>query len=108
MYGLRIAGYVALLVTPAVLLLEASTAVDPGFGALGVAVAVALTGSVAAATERTHVVGYDPLEVGRGDAVDAFSVVVGAALTYALSVHAGLGPVVASALVGLLVGALLS
>ena len=107
-YGLKIAGYVALLVTASVLLLEAFTAGGPEFGTLGVTAGVVLAGSVAAATERAHVVGYEPLEVDRGDAVDALSVALGATLTYVLSVHAGLGPVVASAFVGLLAGVTLS
>ena len=105
MYRLgRLAGYAALLLTPAVLLTDAFTVTDPAVGTLGVTVGVVLAGTVTAAAEREFVSMADPLAVDRAAAVDALSVAVGALLTYALSVHAGLGAVVASALVGLLVG----
>ncbi len=99
----RLVGYVALVVTPAVLLANASTAFGPAVGTLGVTLGVGLAGTVAVAAQREVVSASDPLEVDRAAAVDALSVAVGSILTYTLSVHAGLGPVLASALVGLFV-----
>ena len=105
MYGrLRLVGYVALVVTPVTLLVASFTSADPELGTVGLTLGVALAGGIAVASERIHVPGGEPLEVDRAFAVDALSVATGAILTYVLSVEAGLGPVLASALVGLLVG----
>lgn len=117
MYALtRLAGYAILLVTPAALLARALFAGD--VSAIGdvsarghvSAILVGLGGSlvlagVAVAAERERALGVpEAPEFDRGDAFDALAVVAGAVVTYLLSVHAGLGPVVASALVGLLAG----
>lgn len=107
MYGLvRIAGYLALLVTPAALLgATVESAGGVPVGALGVESGVVLAGSVAAVRERERAFeSVDAAEFDRGDAVDALAVLAGAVLTYALAVSAGLGPVLASALVGLVAG----
>lgn len=107
MYGpIRVAGYLALLVTPAALLLGAVRAPpDLHVGAVGVPLAVGLAGTVVAATERRRLSGLEGSGFARADAVDALAVAAAAVVTYGLSVHAGLGPVLASAIVGLLVGA---
>jgi hypothetical protein len=97
----RLAGFLALLVTPVALL--AATLVHPStirMSTLGLGVGVALTGGAAAVQEREELLaraeaaGFD-----RGDAVDAVAVVVAAVVTYLLSTAAGLGPVVAAAAV---------
>ena len=102
----RLAGFLALLVTPVALL--AATLVHPStirMSTLGLGVGVALTGGAAAVQEREELLaraeaaGFD-----RGDAVDAVAVVVAAVVTYLLSTAAGLGPVVAAAAVGLVAG----
>ncbi|MFA9417204.1 hypothetical protein [Natrinema sp. HArc-T2] len=109
MYGpVRLVGYVALLVTPAVLLLGAVRAPpDLSIGLLSVPFGVALTGTVVAETERQRLSSADAIGLDRTDTVDALAVATAAVLTYGLNVHAGLGPVRASALVGLAVGLVL-
>jgi len=105
-YGpVQLAGYVALLVTPAVLLLGAirAPAALPN-GTLSVQLGIVLAGSVVAASERRRLSRIDATEFDRTDAVDVLAVAVAAVVTYGLSVHAGLGPVLASALVGLVAG----
>lgn len=115
LYGaIRIAGYVALIVTPAALL---SHAVFGGLGnphsidSVGVerllvsALTISLAGTVVA-NEHGDV---RPLEgetggFDRADVVDAGAVAAGAIVAYVLSVAVGLGPVVASAVVGVIAG----
>lgn len=106
MYGpVQLVGYVALLVTPAALLLGAARAPSTvSLGSVSLQVGVALAGTVVAATERQRLSGLDTASLERTDAVDAFAVATAAVGTYWLSVHAGLGPILASALVGLVVG----
>ena len=106
MYGpVRFVGYVALLVTPAALLLGAVRAPpDLSIGVLSVPFGVALAGTVVAETERQRLSSVDAIGLDRTDTVDALAVATAAVLTYGLNVHAGLGPVRASALVGLAVG----
>ncbi|MFD1563270.1 hypothetical protein ACFR99_06895 [Haloarchaeobius amylolyticus] len=101
----RLVGYVALLVTPAALLLGAVRA-PPALsaGLLSVQFGVVLAGTVVAATERQRLSRIDTVGLDRTDAVDALAVATAAVVTYGLSVHADFGPVRASALVGLAVG----
>lgn len=103
--SVRLGGYVALLVTPAALLLDAVRALpDFSIGALSVSLGVALAGTVVAETERQRLSSTDLAAIDRAAAVDVFAVATAAVGTYVLSVHAGLGPVGAAALVGLAVG----
>lgn|GEM_PF-559132 len=113
MYGpAQIAGYLALVVTPAALLFGAVRApTDPPTGLLSVQFGVVLAGTVVAAMERhrlwtleTAGWEFDATGFDRTDIFDALAVPAAAVLTYGLSVHADLGPVLASALVGLIVG----
>ncbi|WP_207586788.1 hypothetical protein [Halomontanus rarus] len=109
MYGLvRGCGYVALLLIPAALLGSALlTPRGAQTGIVGLEVGIVLVGGIAAvaererALERLHV---DAAGFDRADAVDVLAVVAGTMLAYGLSVHAGLGPVLGSAFVGLVVG----
>ncbi|AQL42750.1 hypothetical protein BV210_08520 [Halorientalis sp. IM1011] len=100
------AGYFALVVTPLALLAGAFVA-PPVLttGRLTLGGGVALVGGLAAVTERERALS-PPTAAGfdRSDARDALAVVAGAVLAYLLSVHAGLGPVVGSAAVGLAAG----
>lgn len=100
-----LAGYVVLLLTPAALLGRALVASGPSTGALGFGSAVGLTGGVALVMERERtVVAPGAPKFGRADAANGFAVAAAATVTYVLSVHGGLGPVVASAAVGLAAG----
>jgi len=105
-YGpVRLVGYVALLVTPATLLLGAVRArPDLSIGVLSVPFGVALTGTVVAETERQRLLRIDAIGLDRTDAVDVLAVATAAVGTYWLSVHAELGPILAAPLVGLAVG----
>ncbi|MBX0294259.1 hypothetical protein [Haloarcula nitratireducens] len=102
----RLAGYATLLVTPAALLGRSiAVPTDSSVAVLGLGGGVALAGGVAAAVE------YDDALTGSktptAEYTDATSVAVvaaAAAVTSLLSVDAGLGPVVASALVGAVTG----
>jgi len=78
---------------------------------LSVQFGVVLAGTVVAAMERhrlwtleTAGWEFDATGFDRTDIFDALAVPAAAVLTYGLSVHADLGPVLASALVGLIVG----
>ncbi|WP_128476107.1 hypothetical protein [Halorussus pelagicus] len=106
MYALtRLAGYAVLLVTPVILLASALSAGGVSATAVGLEGGIVLAGGIAAARERERaLVAPDAPELDRSDALDALAVPVAAVLTYWLSVNAGLGPVVASALVGLFAG----
>lgn len=96
-------GYLALLLAAGALLLGAVRApVTASFGSTGALVGVASTVAVAGAAEhRRELAALEPTAFDRSDAVDATAVAVGALVTYVLSVDAGLGPIVASAAVGL-------
>jgi hypothetical protein len=101
----RLAGYAVLLVTPAALLARALVETGLSAPVAGLEVGLALAGGVAVVAEHERaLVAPEALELDRGDAADALAVVGAAVATYFLSVHAGLGPVVASALVGLVAG----
>ncbi|UPV74672.1 hypothetical protein M0R89_01050 [Halorussus limi] len=101
----RLAGYAVLLLTPIALLAGALFTGGVSPAVLGLEGGVVLAGGVAAATERERALeAPDARELERGDLLDALAVLVAAVVTYWLSVGAGLGPVVASALVGLVAG----
>lgn len=113
MYGpAQIAGYLALVATPAALLfgaVRAPTDLPPGL--LSVQFGVVLAGTLVVTMERhrlwefdTTGWAFDATGFDRTDAVDALAVAAAAVVTYGLSVHAGLGPVLASAFVGLFAG----
>ena len=100
-------GYAALALTPAALLVAAVLeAPQLSAGTVAFGLGLALVGAVAVAGERARVV--DAIDTGAGfdeaDLVDGLAVAAGAVVTYWLSVAGGLGPVLASALVGLVVG----
>lgn len=92
-----------LVVAPAALLMRALVAPEAAAPAMGLGGGIALVGGGAAVREGTSSLDTPPLD--RRDAADVLAVVVGAVVAYALSVHAGLGPVVGSALVGVAAGA---
>ncbi|ELZ05159.1 hypothetical protein [Natrialba aegyptia] len=106
----QFAGYVALLLTPAALLVSAVAGLPAlSAGSLGVQVGIVLTltGTVTAAAERDRVIDEFALDAAgfdRTDGIDVVAVTVGALVTYGASVGAELGPVLASALVGLAAG----
>ncbi|MDF9744855.1 hypothetical protein [Natrinema salsiterrestre] len=106
MYGpVQIAGYLALVVTPATLLFGAvRVPADPPTGLVSVTFGVGIAGTAVAATEPQRLRAFDAGGFDRTDAVDALAVAAAAVITYWLSVSIGLGPVLASALVGLSVG----
>lgn len=104
----RQVGFLSLLVAPAVLLARAAlvTPVSTGGVSLG---AVALAGGTAVAFERRLFLGgIAHVRLGRDDALTLGAVVTGAVLAHLLGVHAGLGPVLGSALVGVLAGVVTS
>ncbi|QLG49478.1 hypothetical protein [Natrinema halophilum] len=106
MYGpVQFAGYVALLLTPATLLLAAvrsPPAVPTELAPLQFG--IVLTGTVIAASERRRLSSLDAAGFDRTDVVDVGTVGIGAVSTYLLSTNLGFGPILASALVGLVVG----
>jgi len=72
---------------------------------VGLGGGVVLVGAVTATVERRSAFArLDGTALARSDAVDALVVTLAAGLTYILSVHAGLGPVLASAAVGVAAG----
>lgn len=106
MHPVRVAGFLSLVAAAAALLAEvaaAPTTALPGtllVGTVGTASAVAVVeererAASAAASAPTALAAVD-----RGDVRDALAVVVGAVCAHVLSVHAGFGPVLGSALVG--------
>ncbi|OIB58406.1 hypothetical protein [Natrialba sp. SSL1] len=115
-------GFLALLATPAVLLasVHAAPSVLPSgtdsphlgayslhLGTYSLQLGVVLVGAVAVIAERNRAFSADSLETDafdRTDATNALAVTGGAVVTYGASVVAELGPVLASALVGLLAG----
>ncbi|WP_435175086.1 hypothetical protein [Halorussus sp. AFM4] len=98
----RIAGYAVLSLTPAALLAQSLFAGGASTPAVGVEAGLILAGGAAVAAERNRALGATDEHVfDRTDARDALAVAAAAVLTYGLSVRAGLGPVVASAVVGL-------
>ncbi|MXV64485.1 hypothetical protein GS429_20910 [Natronorubrum sp. JWXQ-INN-674] len=102
----QLAGYFALVLTAGALLVNSATApVSLSTGTVGVQIGLVLTAAVAGVVEhRRELSQFETPGFDRSDGIDALAVVAGAVVTYALSVSAGLGPVLASALVGLLVG----
>lgn len=101
----RIAGYLVLSATPAALLARALFAGGVSAVAVGLEGGVVLAGGVAVVRERERALkGSNVVGVERDDAIDVLAVTVAAVITYLLSVRAGFGPVVASAVVGLVAG----
>lgn len=100
----RVAGYAALLVTPVALLARSLLVSGVPVQTLGLGSGVVLVGSVAAVSEQRDI--FDGVEsrADRADIDTVVAVTVSASVTYLLSVHAGLGPVVAAALVGVVAG----
>lgn len=102
---LVIGGYVALSLTPAALLVRALLAGGTSAVTVGFEAGLLLVGAAAVAAERERSFGTFPASpLDRTDVTRVLAVVVAAVLTYALNVHAGLTPVLASALVGLVAG----
>ena len=100
----RTLGYLALLATPGALLAAALLGGD-ATPTVGVTGATVLAGSVGALVEGERLFGaVDDPGFGIADAADGLAVPAAAVITYVLNVEAGLGPVVASALVGLVAG----
>lgn len=111
--AVRVAGSVVLIATPAALL---TSAVFDGlgnpfsFGAVRFetlfALTITLAGTVVVADERRdgRVLESDAVRVDRTDAINALAVAAGSVVAYLLSVPVGLGPVVASAVVGVIAG----
>lgn len=102
----QLGGYLALLVTAGALLVGSLFApAEMPTGTIGVQVSILLTAAIAGVVEHGRVLdGFETAEFSRADTTDALAVVAGAVVTYVLSVHAGLGPVLAAALVGVVVG----
>ncbi|WP_115863600.1 hypothetical protein [Halorussus litoreus] len=102
----RAVGYILLLATAAVLL--GSALVEPthvSFAGVGFGGSLVLVGAVTATVERRNTFdSFDGTSFEPSDAADALAVTAAAGLTYVLSVHAGFGPVLASALVGVAAG----
>jgi hypothetical protein len=99
-------GYLALVATPTALLASSLFGNVTDTPLVGVYGLVGLTGAATVVAERDHVFDVGTPSLAADDTLDAVAVVVAAALTYVVSVDVGLGPVVASALVGLLAGLL--
>lgn len=100
-------GHVVLSLTPVALFVHALSAGEVPTVVVGLEAALIPAGGIAVAAERERTLGSaaDAASgLDRADGRDALAVVAAAVCTYALSVHAGLGPVVASALVGLTAG----
>lgn len=102
----RLLGYLALVATPTALLASSLFGDVTDTPLVGVYGLVGLTGTATVVAERDHVFGVGTPSLTADDTLDALAVVAAAALTYVVSVDIGLGPVVASALVGLLAGLL--
>lgn len=102
----QLCGHVALLLTAGALLASSVLApVEIPRGTVGVQIGIVLVAAVAGVVEhRRELEPFETTGFDRSDGLDALAVVAGAVVTYALSVYAGLGPVLASALVGLFVG----
>lgn len=104
---IRLVGVFALLVTPAALLAVAVGSVSPPSRVtIGAGIALLLMGSVSVVSERERIVDAENLsgEITRDDGSTVLAVVVGAVLTFVLSVSIGTGPVLASAIVGVAAG----
>ncbi|ELY41009.1 hypothetical protein [Natronorubrum tibetense] len=102
----QFAGYLALLLTAGTLLVGAVLApTEMPIGTTGIQLGILLTAAVAGVIEhRRELEAFETPAFDRSDAAAGLAVVVGAVVTYALSVYAGIGPVLASALVGLAAG----
>jgi hypothetical protein len=91
------------MLTAAALLVDGALAV--GFAPRHLfVVGTAAAFGVTTTTELRGLRRTETLSLDRGDAADALAVVAGAGLTYWLGIDAGLGPVLASASVGLVAG----
>lgn len=99
-------GFLALVATSGALLLGAVRApVAASFGSTGALIGIVPAVAVAVAVEHRHTVAIlEPAAFDRSDTVAAIAVAIGALATFVLSVDAGLGPIVASAAVGLVAG----
>lgn len=106
MSGPRLLGYLALVATPTALLASSLFGDVTDTPLVGVYGLVGLTGAATVVAERNRVFGVGGPSLTVDDTIDAVAVVGAAVLTYVISVDVGLGPVVASALVGLLAGLL--
>lgn len=107
MYRLaQLGGYLALVMTAGALLAGSLLApIELSTGTIGVQLGIALIAAVAGVVEHRRVVGvFETAGFDRSDASNSLAVVAGAVVTYVLSVFAGFGPVLASALVGVAVG----
>lgn len=102
----RLLGYLALVATPTALLASSLFGDVTDTPLVGVYGLVGLTGTATIVAERDHVFDVGTPSLTADDTLDAVAVVAAATLTYVVSVNVGLGPVVASALVGLLAGLL--
>ncbi|MCD2202671.1 hypothetical protein [Halobacterium sp. KA-6] len=103
---LRRTGFTALALAPAILLAEAATTRTITGGATAAQTAIVLAAGTAILAERNAlnaVLGADPIHI-RDAGVTVAATGLGSVATYALSVHADLGPVLASAGVGLVAG----
>ncbi|WP_435320969.1 hypothetical protein [Haloarchaeobius sp. TZWSO28] len=99
----RSAGYAALVATPSALLVRTLLApATAPVAELWVGGGLLFVGAVTVGIEQERVFdGIVEWEFDAADVADVVAIVIAAGITYALSVHAGLGPVVSSALVGL-------
>ena len=100
----RLFGSAGLLLAAFALLGRGTATADGLAPRLPLLVGTALAAIIAAGVEFRALRGADALPLDRGDAADFLAVVAGALVTYWLSVDAGLGPVIASAAVGLVAG----
>ncbi|WP_435366079.1 hypothetical protein [Haloarchaeobius sp. DYHT-AS-18] len=91
------------MATPSALLVRTLLARDSApVAELGVGGGLLFVGAVTVGIEQERVFdGIVEWEFDTADVADGFAIVIAAGITYGLSVHAGLGPVVSSALVGL-------
>lgn len=97
-------GFLSLLVTPILLLSRAALTARIGALLAGLGAVTVAGGSAMAFERRRFLGGVAHVHLGDDDALAFVSVVGGAVLAHLLGVHAGLGPVLGSALVGLLAG----
>ncbi|SIR67351.1 hypothetical protein [Natronorubrum thiooxidans] len=102
----QFAGYVALLLTAGTLLVGSLAApVETPPEMVGAQAGLVFIAAAAGVLEHKRVRGpFKTTGFDRADAINALAVVAGAVVTYVLSVHADLGPVLAAALVGLVAG----
>lgn len=101
---LRFVGLVTLLLAPGVLLARGLLAHSTSVGMTGIEGAVALTVATAAVLERDRLASTSLTLRDLRDMRTVGAVIIGAVSAHALGVHAGFGPVLGSAVVGLLAG----